>query len=130
MNIPNFQGPDAVPRLITSIVLVCAIAVSFAISARATNSFVSGNFTIGNWLTVVGTFFVLIGLVVQATYWMAKGAGRGQTNTDLLMRLESLLTDHLKRFDEHIQHDAVVYTEIRDRIEDVNKQIASMGGNE
>jgi hypothetical protein len=61
---------------------------------------------------------------------MSTQAGRSKTNTELLLRLESLLTNHLEKFDEHIQHDAVVYTEIRDRIEDVNKQISSMRGNE
>lgn len=118
------------PRFVTTLILVAALVGAFAASAWATTTYMSGNFTAGNWLTLVGLLLTFTGMIVAGVYWMSTQAGRSKTNTDLLMRLEALLTAHLKKFDEHIAHDAEVYTEIRDRIEDVNKQIASMRGNE
>ena len=94
------------PRIVTTLILVAVLASAFAASAWATSAYINGSFTAGNWLTMIGLMMTFTGMIVAGVYWMSTQAGRSKTNTELLLRLESLLTNHLEKFDEHIQHDA------------------------
>ena len=114
------------PRFVTTLILVAALVSAFAASAWATNAYISGNFTPGNWLTLVGLLLTFTGMIVAGVYWMSTQAGRSKINTELLIRLEELLNRHLQKFDEHVEHDAKRYSEMRDRFDEIHAQLSAL----